>query len=137
VEGAVWVALFAIAFATLAAARIVTPDPSGLGTHQQLGLPPCGLYAWFALPCPACGLTTAFAHLAHLDVQSSLRAHPLGLPLFAITLLTLPLSLWAWLKRLPLAVVIDRLEADRWALWLVAALLGTWCARLAGSVLGA
>lgn len=133
----VWAMLFAIASGTLWAARAITPAASGIGTHEQLGLPPCGVYAFFSLPCPACGLTTAFAHLAHLDIQASLRVHPLGLPLFLLTLLALPLSAWAWLVRVPIGFVVDAFEADRWALWLVLALLGTWCARLVGAALSA
>jgi hypothetical protein len=136
-DRAVWATLFASALGTLVAARTVKPALAGLGTHEQLGLPPCGLYALLSLPCPACGLTTAFAHLARLDLQASLQVHPLGLPLFLATVLCLPLSAWAWFKRMAVSSAIDALEAERWALWLVLALLGTWCARLLGNVLSA
>ena len=29
------------------------PNPSGFGTHQQLGLPPCTILFWFDVPCPS------------------------------------------------------------------------------------
>ena len=68
----------------LAIARALTPDPSGFGTHTQLGLPPCGFLRLTALPCPLCGLTTAFAHMARLQLTSALHAHVLGPLLFAL-----------------------------------------------------
>ncbi|NBO19844.1 MAG: DUF2752 domain-containing protein, partial [Proteobacteria bacterium] len=42
--------------------RWLTPDARGLGTHEQLGLPPCGFYLWYGLPCPSCGMTTSWPH---------------------------------------------------------------------------
>src|SRR3954447_16098360 len=36
------------------------PDPRGMGTHQQLGLPPCTFYLYTDVPCPSCGMTTSF-----------------------------------------------------------------------------
>ena len=38
------------------------PSPEGLGTHRQLGLGRCGMLVATGLPCPSCGMTTAFAH---------------------------------------------------------------------------
>ncbi len=47
----------------LVVARSLTPDASGLGTHRQLGLPGCGFSHALGVPCPSCGMTTAWAHL--------------------------------------------------------------------------
>ena len=44
-------------------ARQLTPSEYGFGTHQQLGLPPCGMMMAFGLPCPSCGMTTSWALL--------------------------------------------------------------------------
>lgn len=42
----------------------IEPDPSGTGTHTQLGLPPCLVCQFTGLEhCPSCGLTTGLAHL--------------------------------------------------------------------------
>ena len=54
------------------------PSPSGLGTHTQLHLPPCGWIAVADLPCPTCGMTTAFAHAANGNLLQSFLAQPLG-----------------------------------------------------------
>jgi hypothetical protein len=126
-----WTFLALLAAAVLLTARLLAPRAEGVGTHLALGLPPCGFLLWFELPCPTCGLTTAFAHLARFELLRSLRAQPLGLPLFAATLLTVPLALRAALSGASAASLVERFQLDRWALGLVAALLLTWLARLA------
>lgn len=70
------IALFAALL--LALSLRVTPDPRGLGTHEGLGLPPCALYRATGIPCPSCGMTTAFAHAVRGDLAASARAQPLG-----------------------------------------------------------
>lgn len=74
-------ALFAASFAVLGVAFSVAPDPRGLGTHQQLGLPPCSLMVMTGLPCPTCGMTTAFAHAARAQFAAAWAAQPAGLAL--------------------------------------------------------
>src|SRR3990172_8946598 len=66
VEGRVVGRLYALVFAAiglavLAAAGWMTPDRSHLGTHRQLGLPPCAFVAVTGFPCPTCGMTTSFS----------------------------------------------------------------------------
>jgi Protein of unknown function (DUF2752) len=80
--------------ATLIVARLLDPSPSGIGTHQQLGLPPCPFLAFTGWPCPACGLTTSFAYAAHLDFQLAFHTQPFGFLLFWLTLACIPLSLY-------------------------------------------
>lgn len=65
--------------ALLLAAAWLEPAPAGHGTHEQMGLPACAWPAIFGIPCPTCGMTTAFAHAAHGDLPASLRAQPFGL----------------------------------------------------------
>lgn len=59
----------------LLAARWLTPDLRGLGTHEQLGLPPCGFYLWWGIPCPSCGMTTSWAWLVRGEVTEAVRQH--------------------------------------------------------------
>jgi hypothetical protein len=63
---------------SLATARLLVPDPSGLGTHRQLGLPPCGFLAWTGLRCPSCGMTTAMAWMTRGRIDRALEANPAG-----------------------------------------------------------
>ena len=78
------------AVAVLALAAWLTPAPSGLGTHRQLGeLPACGWIAVADLPCPTCGMTTAFAHAANGNLIASFLAQPLGCLLAICVAMTL------------------------------------------------
>lgn len=129
-DRAVWSLLLGTALAVLVLARVLTPATNGVGTHEQLGLPPCGILALTGWPCPACGLTTAFAHLAHFDPVASVTANPLGLPLFLGTLLFVPVALRALWRGQTLVAFIDAIEADKWALRFVVAALLVWGARL-------
>jgi hypothetical protein len=125
-----WAALAGAALSVLITARMLTPSPTGRGTHLALGLPPCGFLAWTGMPCPTCGLTTAFALLARGEILASLRAHPLGVPLFLACLAAVGVAFLGAVRGDSLAARVDELRADRWALGGVIALLTTWLARL-------
>lgn len=125
-----WLLLFVASSAVLLAARWVVPSPTGLGTHEQLGLPPCGFLLLAGLPCPACGLTTSFAHMARLDLGAALHAHPVGPLMFALCVLLVPLSLRASTQADSLIGFIERTQADRVSLWVACALLAAWVGRL-------
>lgn len=82
-------ALFALAALTvLTLAARLQPDPSGVGTHHQLGLPPCGLLLMTGVPCMTCGMTTSFTELAHGHVLRSVIAQPAGTVLAILTAAT-------------------------------------------------
>jgi len=71
-----------------------------MGTHQQLGLPPCSFVVLTKYPCPACGMTTSFALLIRGDVLNALRANWVGALLALSCLLFIPWSLLsAWKRR--------------------------------------
>lgn len=75
---------WALAVAALGVAGVLglawglEPDPKGYGTHQQLGLPPCTFRSLTGIPCPSCGMTTAFAWTARGRVDRAWRANPAG-----------------------------------------------------------
>jgi hypothetical protein len=72
-------AILLLAFAApLALALALRPNPAGQGTHTQLGIPPCGIYAATGIPCPSCGMTTAFAHAVRGQLFSALHVQPMG-----------------------------------------------------------
>jgi hypothetical protein len=56
----------------------LNPDPRGLGTHEQLGLPPCTTQALFHIPCPFCGMTTAFSLMVRGQPISAFQCQPAG-----------------------------------------------------------
>ncbi len=56
----------------------LTPDAHHVGTHRQLGLQPCSFIVVTRLPCPTCGMTTAFAHTVRGQVLAAMQAQPAG-----------------------------------------------------------
>jgi hypothetical protein len=57
----------------------LSPDARGLGTHEQLYLPPCSMPAVLGIPCPLCGMTTAFALAARGRFAEAFFCQPVGL----------------------------------------------------------
>jgi hypothetical protein len=82
----------------VATAARLDPDARGFGTHEQLGMAPCGFMARTGRPCLSCGMTTAFAAAAHGRIGTALDANPYGAALFFATLLA-PLWLLDSLRR--------------------------------------
>ncbi|MCU0877039.1 MAG: DUF2752 domain-containing protein [Pirellulaceae bacterium] len=74
----------------LATAACLTPSSKGLGTHQQLGLPPCTIRVWYDLRCPSCGMTTSWSHMMRGQVLAAARANTGGAVLAAVCLLLGP-----------------------------------------------
>jgi len=65
-------------------ARGLEPRSKGLGTHTQLGLPPCPFATATGHPCPSCGKTTAFAWFVRGRFGRSWGANPAGLLLASV-----------------------------------------------------
>ncbi len=78
-------ALAAAALAVLITAALIHPDPTGTGTHRQLGMPECGWLVITGYPCPTCGMTTAFSAAAHAAPFTSIKAQPFGAALALAT----------------------------------------------------
>ena len=115
--------------AVLGLARWLEPSPTGVGTHLQLGLNPCVVLALTGVPCPMCGMTTTFAHMADGHLLLALRNQPAGVVLFGLTVVGTALGLYdlvvgsgAWRRTL---AWISAREA-RIALWLLVVMLGGW-----------
>jgi hypothetical protein len=86
--------------ALLATAACLTPSPRGMGTHQQLGLPPCTIVQWYGLRCPSCGMTTSWAHLVRGQPLAAWRASAggtlLGLAACLVGPWLVACGLWGW-----------------------------------------
>jgi len=99
-----WIAVFAVAM------RL---DPYQDGkvwleeTHRQLGLPECTFKSITKLPCPSCGMTSAFALLVRGDLWNALQANAVGAGLALLGAAFVPWSLisvcrgrWLWFRRI-------------------------------------
>ena len=76
--------------ALLSVAAFLEPDPRGLGTHQQFGLPPCTFRFLFGRPCPTCGMTTSWAHLVRGQPIGALGANVGGALLATLAVVSVP-----------------------------------------------
>lgn len=99
----------ALGAAPLAIAAGLTPSIGGVGTHQQLGLPPCRFLETSGIPCPTCGMTTAFAWAADGQLLQALKVQPMGaLMALALACLTL-IGLWGLVTASPVARLLTPL----------------------------
>ncbi len=71
----------------LCVAFFLSPSSEGVGTHQQLGLPTCGWILVADVPCPTCGMTTAWSYTVRGDLISAFRAQPMGMTTAIITVI--------------------------------------------------
>ncbi|MBB3206476.1 hypothetical protein FHS27_002285 [Rhodopirellula rubra] len=86
----------------LGIARTLSPSTQGLGTHQQLGLPPCSMRVLFDMRCPACGMTTSWSYWTRGQWWSSLRTNSGGACLaFLVVAVALIASRVVWTGRMP------------------------------------
>lgn len=90
-----------VLLAPLLTATRLQPSPRGLGTHQQLGLPPCTIRALFGMRCPSCGMTTSWAYAVRGQLWASAKTNVGGALLAVLTMAAVP-----W--------------------WLASAVRGTW-----------
>ena len=129
-----WWTILGACVSVLTTAAAITPDPSGHGTHTQLGLPPCGFLLLTGYPCPGCGLTTAFAYGVRGPWLLAASANPLGLVLFLVVCLCIPLAAYAALRDWSLDVVIQRFALNRWGLALAGGATVMWVVRLCAAL---
>jgi hypothetical protein len=80
-----WLALAGTVLITpLVIAVWLRPSPLGMGTHQQLGLPPCTFVTVFGIRCPSCGMTTSWSHFVRGQWLQALQANVGGCLLAAV-----------------------------------------------------
>jgi len=112
----------------LAFSAWLKPSETGVGTHEQLGLPPCEFMVRTGWPCPTCGMTTSFAALAHGRFALAWRAHPFGAILFVACVV---LFLAGGYEALTGRDVLRRLRPGVWWAWvLVVGVMVGWVLKL-------
>ena len=106
------------------------PDPEGIGTHEQLGLPACSFQVMTGLPCISCGMTTAFAYAVRMNWPAAVRTQPFGA---ALALATMIVGAAAWVSAMTgrnlWRPVRDHL--NWWIVAAVAAALAAWTIKIA------
>lgn len=110
-----WIVLFSL-----------TPDPRGFGTHEQLFLPPCFFHWLTQLPCPACGLTTSFAHLVNGNIMQAIHTHRLSPILFMMFVLLTGHAIRSLLKKQNFWLFLNGEKTTFVSMVLVIGLLINW-----------
>jgi len=82
----------------LAVAGLLEPSQEGMGTHQQLGLPPCAMRVVLGVRCPGCGMTTSWSHLVGGQWLSSLQSNIGGFMLAGFSVIFAPVALGSCLS---------------------------------------
>ncbi len=100
-DRAQYIALSCVSGIVLTIARVLSPSPNGLGTHQQLGLPPCFFHKLTGIPCPTCGMTTSFAHTVRFHFYEAFVTQPFGMLACVLMALLIPLSFVLMRRRVP------------------------------------
>ena len=131
----VWAGVAAACAALLGLARYLPPDGRGFGTHQQLGIPPCSFVLTSGLPCPTCGMTTAFSLVMHGRPWSAFKAQPAGALLCIATVGLLAASVYAAVTGRIVSVNWDRLGPVRLALGAALLLMLAWGFKIAYGLL--
>lgn len=116
--------------AALLVASQLRPDPRGRGTHEQLGLPPCTLWAISGLRCPACGMTTSWALATHGQLAAAMQAHAVGTLLAGVAVVTAVVSLAIAAVGRPLRWPITDNLAAAVGVTFVAMLIVEWIVRI-------
>ncbi len=89
-------AVFLATAGVLMTAFMLTPNTQqGVGTHEALGLQPCGLEATTGIPCATCGMTTSFSLAAHGRFVESFLNQPAGAMLCLATAMACVVSGYA------------------------------------------
>jgi len=110
----------------LATAWALSPSKAGFGTHQALGLPACSWPQRFGVPCPSCGMTTAFAFAAKGRLIESFATQPMGCLLAIVTGMAFVGSAWTLASGRTVWPVFERLWSARVAWILGIAALLAW-----------
>jgi hypothetical protein len=127
-------ALLAVAMipvSLFAVASHLEPSSTGLGTHQQLGLPPCSFRLLLGIRCPGCGMTTSWAYFVRGQWLASMTVSLGGFLLASAGIVTTGLFCQsAWSGRLP------SLASQKWMtvtlVAIAAVTLADWGRKLGG-----
>ena len=110
-------------------AIILEPSETGIGTHQQLGIPACGFWVMTEHPCPMCGMTTTFALASDGALVKAILNQPFGFFLYFTNLLLLMIcgiEIVSPRKRILRLWRIFRMNGQKISWYLLGALMLSW-----------
>ncbi len=125
-DRAQYIALSGVSGVVLTLARVLSPSPNGIGTHQQLGLPPCFFHQFTGIPCPTCGMTTSFAHTVRFHFYEAFVTQPFGMLACVLMALLIPASVVMMRRRVPWIKVMTARGSNAVMFVLIALFLAAW-----------
>lgn len=109
--------LFTVSLSVLLLSAWLHPSANGMGTHEELGLPACGLLQATGVPCATCGMTTSFALAAHGQLIDSFINQPGGAVLAVLTAMVVVGSLFTLITGVSLWVMVSGLFRPSVFIW--------------------
>lgn len=122
--------ILGLTISALVVLSLLTPAPSGIGTHQQIIPVPCLFRLVIKIPCPSCGLTTSVVYLLHGDIINSIKAHLLGLLFMMALMAILFTSIIGMIKNRAWWKIVEKRWFQNTALYGIGLYLGVWIIRL-------
>lgn len=104
----------------------LTPNSAGLGTHRQLGLPPCQFEQVTGIPCATCGCTTSFAHAAHGSLLDAFITQPFGALLAVMTAMAVLISGYALVTNMQIFPIVRFMTRGKVVAIMVGYMLIAW-----------
>lgn len=114
----------------LITAAFLTPSPSGMGTHRQLGLPACASTQLFGVRCPSCGMTTSWAYLVRGRLIASQQANTGGMLLGLTSMFAGPWLFLSGLRGRWVGVIPREWVVVAVGVGIILTTLGDWAFRL-------
>lgn len=121
--------------AALTAGALLHPDARGYGTHEQVGLGPCGFPVYVGLPCPSCGMSTAFAYTVRGQWLRAAYAQPMGWLVCVATMAAVPVGLWCFWRGRVIEVNWYRVNAAWMVLVILLLFLAAWAFKIVSGLL--
>jgi hypothetical protein len=104
----------------------LTPDPRGIGSHTELGMPRCEFAYRTGIPCPSCGMTTSFAHFARGNIAASFYVQPMGFVLAVLTSAAFWVSLYMGITGKPVHLLLRIIPSSYYLLPLMFFAIAAW-----------
>jgi hypothetical protein len=104
----------------------LTPDPRGVGSHTELGMPRCEFHYRTGVPCPSCGMTTSFAHFARGNLIASFYVQPMGFLLAVATSAAFWVSLYMGITGKPVLLLLRIIPPGYYLLPLMFFAIAAW-----------
>ena len=112
--------------AVLVTAALLTPSPTGVGTHTALHYKPCDFLARTGVPCPSCGMTTSFAWFARGNLLASFYVQPMGMVLALLTAAAFWVALYMGLTARPTLNLLSLVPGRYYLFPLFALAVAAW-----------